>query len=149
MKNGYIERRVIKCLIIGAAGVGKTLIKHLLLNNELPQKRMSTGVLENPTVAVSLRDVSNTRASISTDGLWNVVHNDEDLIKMIAKMIKSEAHNQKPQETSPATKIVNTDEHQVKSTGTAFESSEVHSAENLEDSIQKECIDAIIEAEGM
>ena len=113
---------------------------------------MSTGVLENPIVAVSLsrsRDVSITLANMTTDGLWNVVHNDEDLVKMIATIIKSEAHNKKSQETSPATKIVLTKNRQVKSTGTAFESGGVHSAESLEDSIKNDFISAIMEAEGM
>ena len=91
MKNGCIKRRVIKCLIVGAAGVGKTSIKHLILKKELPKKRESTGVLENPAVGISIsRDVSFLRAIMKPDDSeWYVVHNDEELTKMIAKLIKT------------------------------------------------------------
>ena len=54
MKNGYVDRKIIKCLIIGAAGVGKTTIKHLLLGKEPPEKRVSTPLMENPVRAVSI-----------------------------------------------------------------------------------------------
>ena len=91
MKNGCVKRRVIKCLIVGAAGVGKTSIKHLILKKELPKKRESTGVLENPAVAISIsRNVSISRAIMKLeDSEWYVVHNDEELTKMIAKLIKT------------------------------------------------------------
>ena len=91
MKNGCVKRRVIKCLIVGAAGVGKTSIKHLILKKELPKKLESTGVLENPAVAISIsRNVSISRAIMKLeDSEWYVVHNDEELTKMIAKLIKT------------------------------------------------------------
>ena len=91
MKNECVKRTVIKCLIVGAAGVGKTSIKHLILKKELPKKRESTGVLENPAVGISIsRDVSISRAIMkSDDSEWYVVHNDAELTKMIAKLIKA------------------------------------------------------------
>ena len=54
MKTGSIERTVIKCLIVGAAKVGKTSIKHCLLNKKPPEKHVSTELAEKPTVAVSV-----------------------------------------------------------------------------------------------
>ena len=54
MKTGSIERTVIKCLIVGAAKVGKTSIKHRLLNKKPPEKHVSTDLAEKPTVAVSV-----------------------------------------------------------------------------------------------
>ena len=84
MKNGYVDRKIIKCLIIGAAGVGKTTIKHLLLGKEPPEKRISTGVLENPVRAVSI-----SKAGVH-NGSWCTVESDEELMKMIAEAIKSE-----------------------------------------------------------
>ena len=149
MKTGYVERKVIKCLIVGAARVGKTSIKHRLLNEKLPEKHVSTDVAEKPTVAISV-----SRAIMKTDAAdsWCVIHNDEDLIKMIGKIIKAQAQQQEkskamdtaPDEISPVT-------------GTAFESRTVNSAEMVEpvsateiqeDSIQKDIIRAIMEAEG-
>ena len=84
MRNGYVDREIIKCLIIGAAGVGKTTLKHLLLGNEPPEKRVSTGVLENPVRAVSI-----SMAGESSSGSWCKVESDEELMKMIAEAIKS------------------------------------------------------------
>ena len=70
MKNGYVERKVVQCLIIGAAGVGKTSIKHLLLKKKLPDKRISTGMLVNPEVAVAIQQTHDTQqlANIQQSG---------------------------------------------------------------------------------
>ena len=83
MSNGYVDHKIIKCLIIGAAGVGKTTIKHLLLGKEPPEKRVSTGVMENPVRAVSI-----SKAGYH-NGSWGTVESDEELMKMIADAIKS------------------------------------------------------------
>ena len=83
MRNGYVDRKIIKCLIIGAAGVGKTAIKHLLLGTEPPEKRVSTGVLENPIRAVSISMAGEC------SGSWCKVETDEELMKEIAEAIRS------------------------------------------------------------
>ena len=149
MKNGCIERKVIKCLIVGAAGVGKTSIKHLILNKKLPEKRVSTGVAENPTVAVSFsrdsksRDVCISRANMKVDGSWNVVDNDEELLKMIAELIKSgvpksytSLNSQETYQNSATTSQPRIDDNLV-ATGIQ------------EDSIHNQFISAIVEAKGM
>eukprot|EP00731_Ephydatia_muelleri_P025079 Em0017g162a len=43
---------VTKSLILGTAGVGKTHLKHLLLNKDPPQLRVSTGLADNPVRAI-------------------------------------------------------------------------------------------------
>ena len=85
MRNGYVNHKVIKCLIIGAAGVGKTTIKNLLLNKEPPKKRISTGVMGNPVRAVSVSRIAMTKDS------WFVVDDDKKLMKIIADVIKDGA----------------------------------------------------------
>ena len=142
---GSVKHKVIKCIIVGAAGVGKTSIKHLLLNKKLPEKRRSTGVAENPARAVSISQAIMT----TDDNSWYVVDSDENLIKMIAEMIKTEAHNGKPQEESDATQSVAHEKPLV--TGTASESMTVNSAkpESQDDSISNDFISAIMEAKGM
>ena len=54
MSKGYVETSVTKCLILGAAGVGKTHLKHLLLKKVPPKQRVSTGLADNPVRAISL-----------------------------------------------------------------------------------------------
>ena len=83
MKTGSVDRKIIKCLIIGAAGVGKTAIKHLLLNKDPPKQRVSTGVMENPIRAVSI-----SLAGKDGDN-WIVVNNEVELMTMIADHIKT------------------------------------------------------------
>lgn len=84
MKDGCVERNVIKCLIIGPAGVGKTAIKHLLINKEPPMKCLSTGVMDNPVRAVSL-----SRA-MKNDCDWSVINDDEELMIRIAEHLKAD-----------------------------------------------------------
>ena len=165
MKNGCVERRVIKCLIIGAAGVGKTSIKHLLLNKPLPKKRESTGVIENPAVAVSIsrRNISNSWAIMKPDDSWYVVDNDEELTKMIAKLIKTGV-SKLPVTSQETSKSAGTTPELVVEEGLfnsvvqdqdkrKMNSAEKHvpkdAAESQKDSIHNKVISAIVEAKGM
>ena len=86
MAKGYVETSVTKCLIIGAAGVGKTHLKHLLLMEEPPKKRVSTGVADNPVRAVSCT-LTGVREG---EDKWFTVNN-EELLEMIGAAIK---HNE-------------------------------------------------------
>ena len=84
MEGGSVERNVIKCLIIGPAGVGKTAIKHLLINKEPPKKRESTGVMENPIRAVSIS------WAMGSDCDWTVMNDDEEFMMRIADHLKAD-----------------------------------------------------------
>ena len=77
MTKGYVETSVTKCLILGAAGVGKTHLKHLLLKKDPPEQRVSTGLADNP-VRVSLAGVGGQEE----DG-WFLVEDDQALISVI------------------------------------------------------------------
>ena len=79
MKKGVIEVHNIKCVISGAAGVGKTCLELLLLGKKPPKVRRSTGCAE------PIRAVSGTRIQFF-DGGWKVV-SEEDLEEMIAHSI--------------------------------------------------------------
>ena len=87
MKNGYIERNVIKCLIIGAAGVGKTAIKHLLLRKDPTKESKSTGVMENPVRAVTFSRAMEKNGK--EDDMWSIVNNDDELMMKIAEHLKT------------------------------------------------------------
>ena len=79
MKKGVIEVHNIKCVISGAAGVGKSCLELLLLGKKPPKVRRSTGCAE------PIRAVSGTRIQFF-DGGWKVV-SEEDLKEMIAHSI--------------------------------------------------------------
>ncbi|KAL5497604.1 hypothetical protein EMCRGX_G014111 [Ephydatia muelleri] len=84
MTKGYVETSVTKCLILGAAGVGKTHFKHLFLKMDPPQQRVSTGLADNP-----VRAISSTLAGVreqEEDDLF-VIENDQSLVSVIGKVI--------------------------------------------------------------
>ena len=80
MTKGYGETSVTKCLILGAAGVGKTHLKHLLLKKDHPKQRVSTGLADNPVRAISF-----TLAGVGgqEEDDWFVVEDDQALMSVI------------------------------------------------------------------
>ena len=81
MTKGYIETSVTKCLILGAAGVGKTHFKHLLLKKDPPEQRVSTGLAEAP-----IRTMAFVGGKKEDD--WFVVEDDQALMSVIGGTIK-------------------------------------------------------------
>ena len=116
MTKGYVETSVTKCLILGAAGVGKTHLKHLLLKKDHPKQRVSTGLADNPARAISftptgvgrqeeddwlvledtgladnpVRAISFTLAGVGgqEEDDWFVVEDDQALMSVIGGIIK-------------------------------------------------------------
>ena len=80
-----METSVTKCLILGAAGVGKTHLKHLLLKKDHPKQRVSTGLADNPVRAISF-----TLAGVGglEEDDWFVVEDDKALMNVIGGTIK-------------------------------------------------------------
>ena len=85
MIKGYVETSVTKCLILGAAGVGKTHLKHLLLKKDPPQQRVSTGLADNPVRAISF---SLACVSSQEEDDWFVVEDDQALLKVVGGTIR-------------------------------------------------------------
>ena len=85
MTKGYVETSVTKCLILGAASVGKTHLKHLLIKKDHPKQRVSTGLADNPVRAISF-----TLAGVGEqeEDDWFVVEDDQALISVIGGTIK-------------------------------------------------------------
>ena len=85
MTKGYVETSVTKCLILGAAGVGKTHLKHLLLKKDHPKQHVSTGLADNPVRAISF-----TLAGVGgqEEDDWFVVEDDQVLMSVIGGTIK-------------------------------------------------------------
>ena len=70
MKEGHIEVSIIKCLLLGTAGVGKTCLLHLLLDMLPPQLRQSTGCIEQAIRAIC------AKYGIDSVGKWQKVNSD-------------------------------------------------------------------------
>ena len=71
LKRGYIESRSIVSILTGAAGSGKTHVKHLLFKKKPPVIRISTALLENPVRALSLTRID------ANDDEWHEIDDDE------------------------------------------------------------------------
>ena len=86
IQKGYLETSVVKCLILGAAGVGKTHFKNLLLKKEPPAQRVSTGLADNP-----VRAISTTLAGVAglEEDDWITVDDDQALMEFFGGTIKS------------------------------------------------------------
>ena len=70
MKEGYIEVSIIKCLLLGTAGVGKTSFLCLLLDMLPPHLRQSTACIEQAIRAICVKYGINSR------GGWQKVDSD-------------------------------------------------------------------------
>ena len=82
LKDGFVSAKVMKILIIGAAGVGKTHLFHLLLNEAPPQVRHSTPVMEKPVQVIQTALTSNSL-------LKNVT--DQELYELLAHTVNTTA----------------------------------------------------------
>ncbi|KAL5506737.1 hypothetical protein EMCRGX_G008472, partial [Ephydatia muelleri] len=87
MSKGYVETSVTKCLILGAAGVGKTHLKHLLLKKDPPEQRVSTGVADNPVRAISFSLAGVVQVGQEEDD-WFVVEDDQALLRVVGGTIR-------------------------------------------------------------
>eukprot|EP00731_Ephydatia_muelleri_P004068 Em0002g244a len=85
MSKGYVETSVTKCLILGAAGVGKTHLKHLLLKKDPPEQRVSTGLADNPVRAISF-SLAGVGGQAEDD--WFVVEDDQALLRVVGGTIR-------------------------------------------------------------
>ena len=85
MSKGYVETSVTKCLILGAAGVGKTHLKHLLLKKDPPEQRVSTGLADNPVRAISF-SLAGVFGQEEDD--WFVVEDDQALLRVVGGTIR-------------------------------------------------------------
>ena len=93
LEHCFIEANIIKVLVIGAAGVGKTNLLHLLLNEEPPNVRCSTPVMERPV------QVYQT-AHKSDDSIHRVTH--KELYELMAHTVNRVSQN-KVKESNLAT----------------------------------------------
>ena len=65
MKMGYVNVTLVKVIVEGPAGVGKTCLMYLLLSKSPPQERHSTGCAE--------RAIRVTRVG-KEGGEWNEIY---------------------------------------------------------------------------
>ena len=91
LTHGYIESRSIVSVLTGAAGSGKTHVKHLLFKKKPPVIRISTALMESPFRAVSL-----TRVDTDDDDWYEI--DDDEQCRMIAAALNA---GDVPTETAP------------------------------------------------
>ena len=100
MKDGNVTVKVVKVLVVGSAGVGKTSLIKLLLDQDPPEERNSTGCLER-----SIRMICILRErGEDQEEKWNELPQ-EELDEMIAEAIPVLVRdlNEKNEKTKPTT----------------------------------------------
>ena len=66
MKDGYVVTTLVKVLVVGPAGVGKTCLLYLLLSKNPPDKRTSTGCAERSIRVIRIGKESGEWSEIPT-----------------------------------------------------------------------------------
>ena len=84
MQAGFVGITIIACIVLGQAGVGKTCMKYLLLDQRPPHLRSSTICAETP-LRIEIKRISETKIQ-SLKGNWKEVDS-EEMLDIIAKMI--------------------------------------------------------------
>ena len=84
MREGSTKVLIVKALIIGPPGVGKTGIRYLLLGLPPPPRRTSTPLATRATRAISFYRI---KADGSGDVTW-IELNDDTYLKYIAEEVK-------------------------------------------------------------
>ncbi|CAI8056200.1 Espin [Geodia barretti] len=77
MKKGYVVVKLVKVIVVGPAGVGKTCLIYLLLGKDPPDKRHSTGCAERSIRVIRIGKEGEEWSEIST----------EEFMKMIAEAV--------------------------------------------------------------
>ena len=77
MKNGYVVVKLVKVIVVGPAGVGKTSLIYLLLGKDPPDKRHSTGCAERSIRVIRIGKEGEGWSEIST----------KEFIRMIAEAV--------------------------------------------------------------
>ena len=80
MASGFMNCTIINVVCVGPPGVGKTCLKHLLLEEPLPVKRSSTPIV-SPVVRVNIMKKNKTWSSFDEDEMTKLVaHKAKELI---------------------------------------------------------------------
>jgi len=82
LEKGYVDCHIWKVLVIGAAGSGKTTLKHRLFGEEPPSLRCSTALAE-----AAIRAISREIVGRSVTGWFRVSY--EELMEMLGGALKA------------------------------------------------------------
>ena len=89
LKKGYVDCKIWKVLVTGAAGSGKTTLKHRLFGEEPPSLRCSTALAE-----AAIRAISREVVGTDLTGWFRVSY--EELMEMLGGALKAGIPLEKP-----------------------------------------------------
>ena len=73
MKKGYVEVKLVKVIVVGPAGVGKTCLIYLLLNKPPPDKRHSTGCAERSIRVIRIGKEGEEWSEVSKEDFQKII----------------------------------------------------------------------------
>ena len=161
MKQGSVKMSIIKCLVLGIAGVGKTHLKRLLLSDATDgtTARVSTGLADNPVQAF-VGSISSILAGVDEDdsGKWEVT-DDYKLTQILTRAYHveplpsattpSQLSYQQQSQTSTSGAVhesIHVDIHTVSTSSTSHPEHVISEDEDLPDQAPDEAAKLFIEA---
>lgn len=104
MKDGYVNVSIVKVIIVGPAGVGKTCLRYLLLSKSPPKERTSTGIAERPIQVIRIGGEKGKWEEISIETLKEMVAEAVPICKKWEKMKESQNSDKEPTEPTERVK---------------------------------------------
>ena len=99
MQQGYVVTKVVKVLVVGPAGVGKTCLLYLLLGRDPPDTRTSTGCAERAIRVIRIAQESGEWSEISTKEFEEII---AEAVPILCQELQSEEKESGKQNTASA-----------------------------------------------
>ena len=97
LKRGFVLLQIIKVLLMGVAGAGKTHVKYLLFGEDPPKLRVSTALAEAPIRAISRAVIGHTQ---EIKGWFRI--SDDVIMCLLAEALKAGVSLEQEEESQPA-----------------------------------------------
>ena len=92
--SGEAKLRVVKCILTGPPGAGKSTLKKRLLNESLTEPSLSTGVVDAAIQVDSFRKLQQHNAVVTTE--WRTQDLDEEAVLMFENIASNTAYSHPP-----------------------------------------------------
>ena len=92
--SGEAKLRVVKCILTGPPGAGKSTLKKRLLNESLTEPSLSTGVVDAAIQVDSFRKLQQHNAVVTTE--WRTQDLDEEAVLMFENIASNTAQSHPP-----------------------------------------------------
>ena len=135
MKNGYVVVKLVKVIVVGPAGVGKTCLIYLLLGKDPPDKRHSTGCAERSIRVIRIGKEGEEWSEISTEEFMRMI---AEAVPILYSQLTAKTNDVEEEKCTIETNDVGTIEEEVSIGGNEVDmESELATEHEVEETIGK------------